>query len=98
MKLSFEETLISVWRQALVDEADVVKLGSERYSVTRSKTRHLRQVAFGLDGNTIIGIEQNPKTKSRWAAMARTGKEVMQFIQEGRYIAVVADGKAILYG
>jgi hypothetical protein len=98
MKSSFEETLISVWRQALVDEADAVKLGSERYPVTRSKTKHLRQVAFGLDGNTIIGIEQNPKTNSRWAAMARTGEEVMQFIQEGRYIAVVADGKVILYG
>jgi hypothetical protein len=32
MKSSFNETLITVWRQALVDEADVVKLGSERHS------------------------------------------------------------------
>jgi hypothetical protein len=98
MKSPFEKTLISVWRQALVDEADAVKLGSARYPVTRSKTKRLRQVAFGLDGNMIIGIEQNPKTKSRWAAMARTGKAVMQFIRDGRYIAVVADGKVILYG
>ncbi|HWO27874.1 MAG TPA: hypothetical protein VNO32_03660 [Candidatus Acidoferrum sp.] len=45
-----------------------------------------------------MGIEQNPKTKSRWAAMAQAGKKVMQFIQDGIYIAVVADGKVILYG
>ena len=45
-----------------------------------------------------MGVEQNPKTKSRWAAMARAGKKVMQFIQDGRYVAVVANGKVILYG
>jgi len=81
-----------------VDEADVVKLGSERSPVTKSKAKRLRQVAFVFDGNTIMGIEQNPKTKSRWAAMARSGKKVMQFIQGGRYVAVVADGKVTLYG
>jgi len=98
MKSAFNETLITVWRQALVDEADVVKLGSERYLVTRSKAKMLRQVIFAVDGNSIIGIEQNPKTKSRWAAIARSGKKVMQFIQDGRYVAVVADGKVTLYG
>jgi hypothetical protein len=77
MKSSFEETLISVWRQALVDEAEAVKLGSERYQITKSKAKRLRQVAFAFDGNTIIGIEQNPKTKSRRAAIARSGKNVM---------------------
>jgi hypothetical protein len=100
MKPSFDETLIAVWRQALVDQANAVKLGSERYPVTRSKAKQLRQVAFDFDGNTIMGIEQNPKTKSRWAAMARAGKKVMQFIftKEGTYVAVVADGKVMLYG
>ena len=98
MKPSFDETLIAVWRQALVDEADVVKLGLERYLVTRSKAKLLRQVIFPFDGNSIIGIEHNPKTKSRWAAIARSGKKVMQFIQDGRYVAVVADGKVTLYG
>ena len=58
----------------------------------------LRQVTFTDDGNSIVGIKQNPKTKSRWAAMARAGKKVMQFIQDGRCIAVVPDGKVILYG
>jgi hypothetical protein len=97
MKRAFEETLIAVWQQALVDEADVVKLGSERYLVTRSKAKMLRQVIFAVDGNSIIGIEQNPKTKSRWAAIARSGKKGLQFLQDGRYVAVVADGKVTLY-
>jgi hypothetical protein len=44
-----------------------------------------------------LGIEQNPKTKSRWAAMARSDKQVMQFIQDGRYVAVVVDGKVGFY-
>jgi hypothetical protein len=98
MKPSLEETLVAVWRQSLMDEADVVKLCSERYLVTRSKGKLLRQVIFDVGGDSIIGIEQNPKTKSRWAALARSGKKVMQFIQDGRYVAVVADGKVILYG
>ena len=64
-----------MWRQALVDEADVVKLGSERYLVTRSKAKMLRLVIFDIDGDSIVGIEQNPKTKSKWAAIARWGKK-----------------------
>jgi len=45
-----------------------------------------------------MGIERNPKTKSRWAATARAGKKVMQFIQDGAYVADVADGNVTLYG
>jgi hypothetical protein len=36
---SFDEVLKAVWRQALVDDADVVKIGSERYPVTKSKAK-----------------------------------------------------------
>jgi hypothetical protein len=66
MATSFDDTIISIWRHALVENADAVKVGAERYPVTKSKTKRLRQVEFEFDGNTIIGIEQNPKTKSRW--------------------------------
>jgi hypothetical protein len=98
MNPSLDEILIAIWQQALVGDAPVVKVGAERYPVTRSKAKHLRQVVFDFDGGSFIGIEQNPKTQSRWAKMARAGKKVMQFIQDGRYVAVVADGKVILYG
>src|SRR5690348_8843987 len=33
MSLSFQETLIDVWRQVLVENAKAVELGSERYPV-----------------------------------------------------------------
>ena len=97
MKLSLESTFISVWRQAMIENADAVTLGAETHAVTKSKAKRLRQVVFDFDGESFIAIEQNPKTKSRWAAMARSGKKVMQFLQDHRYVAVVADGKMMLY-
>ena len=97
-KLSLEEALIEVWRQALVENAKVVKLGTESYSVRRTPKRGLRQVDFVFDGEDIRGLEQNPDTKSRWAQMARSGKKVMQFLSGGRYVANVVDGKLTSYG
>ena len=98
MNLSFEQTLIDVWRQALVENADVVLLGAERYSVRSTPKRRLRQVDFTFEGNEIRGLEQNPDTKSRWAQLARSGKKVMQFLSKGRYVANVVDGKVTPYG
>jgi hypothetical protein len=98
MKLSFEQALIEVWRQALVGSAKTVLLGSERYPVRRTPKRGLRQVDFVFEVNEIRGLEQNPQTKSRWAQMARSGKRVMQFLSEGRYVANVVDGKVTFYG
>jgi hypothetical protein len=98
MKPSFEQTLVEVWRQTLVDNAKAVELGSERYPAQSKPKRGLRQVDFVLDGNEIRGLEQNPQTKSRWAQLARSGKKVMQFLSERRYVANVVDGKVTIYG
>jgi hypothetical protein len=98
MKLSFEETLIAVWRQAVVENAKSVKVGEETFPVRRTPKRGLRQVDFTFEGNEIRGLEQNPETKSRWAQLARSGKTVMQFLIEGRYVANVVDGKVTRYG
>jgi hypothetical protein len=95
---SFEQTLVEVWRQALVENADVVELGTKRYPVRKTPKRRLRQVDFVFNGNEVRGLEQNPETKSRWAQMACSGKKVMQFLSEGRYVANVVDGKVTLYG
>jgi hypothetical protein len=98
MAISFEQVLIDVWRQVLVENAKVVVLETERYPVRLTPRRHLREVDFTFDGNEIRGLEQNPETKSRWAQMARSGKKVLQFLEAGRYIANVADGKVTLFG
>src|SRR6267378_1702652 len=98
MNPSFEQTLVEVWRQALVENANFVELGKERYAVRKTPKRGMRQVDFVFDGKEIRGLEQNPDTKSRWAQMARSGKKVMQFFSEGRYVANVVDGKVTRYG
>ena len=92
-----EEALISVWRQALVENAKTVELAGRSYPVRRTARRGLCQVDFTFEGQELRGIEQNPETKSRWAQFARAGKKVMQFLSAGRYIANVVDGKVTLY-
>jgi hypothetical protein len=69
MRSSFEEMLIEVWRQALVENADTIELGVKRYPVQRTPERRLRQTDVVFDGNEIRGLEQNPQTKSRWAQL-----------------------------
>jgi hypothetical protein len=98
MSAALPDVLLDVWSQVLLHDSKVVKLGTEKFPVSVSKTKRLRQVEFIFEGKTIIGIQQNPDTKSNWAKMAREGIKVMQFIDEGRYIAVVAAGKVTLYG
>ena len=98
MNSSFEQTLVDVWRQALVENASVVELDGKRYPVRITPRKGLRQVDFGFDGSEIRGLEQNPDTKSRWAQLARSGKKVMQFLNQGCYLANVVDGKVTLYG
>jgi len=92
-----DEALISVWRQTLIDNAPAVELAGRRYSVHRTSRHRLRQVDFTFEGEELRGLEQNPATGSRWAAMAREGKKVMQFLGHGHYLAVVADGALIPY-
>ncbi len=62
MALSFEETLIEVWRQALVEIIRFVRLGSETYPVRRTPKSGLRQIGFEIDGEQSPGLEQNPNT------------------------------------
>jgi hypothetical protein len=95
--LETEEVLISIWKQALVDHAKFVQIGAERYPVRETARRRLRQVDFRLDDHELRGLEQNPDTKSKWAALARQGKKVMQFLEGGKYVAVVVDGKMKTY-
>lgn len=92
-----EETFLAVWRQALLEEKKVVAVADDTFSVLITPKQKLKQVNFQLDGRNYRGLEQNPDTKSRWAAMARSGQKIMQFLEDGRYVAVVADGEFIPY-
>ena len=92
-----EGVLVSVWRQTLIEGVKSVQVGAEHYPVRATSKRRLKQVDFKLEGHEIRGLEQNPLTKSRWALLARKGSKVMQFLEHGRYVAVVVDGKAHNY-
>jgi hypothetical protein len=98
ISMTFEQALKSVWRQALVDGSDRIDLAGTEYPVRGTSPSGLRQIDFTFEGRELRAIEQNPKTKSRWAQLARAGKRVMQFLEGGRYVAVVVDGRVIRYG
>jgi hypothetical protein len=95
--MTLGKTLISVWRQALAEGKGRVELERKFYPITISRAKKLRMVEFAFSTYRIIGIEQNPKTSSRWAVMARQGKRVMQFRCQGRYVANVCEGELLHY-
>jgi hypothetical protein len=93
-----EETLISVWKQVLVDESATVNVCGKKFRVQRTSRSKLREVDFECYGGKLRGLEQNPSTRSNWAKLARQGKKVMQFLRDGKYVANVVDGKVRFYG
>ena len=95
--MTLGETLISVWQQALSEGRDGIELEGETYPVTASRAKGLRTVEFNFGPYRMVGIEQNPKTGSRWAELAREGNQIMQFRCKGRYVANVCEGKLVHY-
>src|SRR5262247_3984994 len=83
MAQEVEQVLLSVWRQ-VVDGAKSVEIDGKNYPVKLTAKRGLKQVDFEFDGHELRGLEQNPETKSKWAALAREAKKVMQFLDAGR--------------
>ena len=96
--MTLEETMLAVWRQALVDEKRVVEIDGQRYPVSKTPSKRLRTVMFDYGEHRITGIEQNPRTTSRWAELARQGQRIMQFSVQGRYVGNVCEGKLVRYG
>ncbi len=96
--MTLEEALVEVWRLALAEGAGNVQVEGQKCPVRETPRKRLREVDFVFEGQPLRGVEQNPKTESRWAQLARAGHKVMQFLSAGRYIGVVVDGKLTLYG
>jgi hypothetical protein len=95
--MTIDEALLSVWRQSLEENLNLVELEGRRFSVHRTQRHRLRQVDFEFEGQSLRGLEQNPETRSKWAELARGGQKVMQFLSGGRYIGNVSEGKLTLY-
>ena len=97
MTLTLNSALLSIWQQSLIDKKKEVTLDDGTYSVRQTSKSKLKQITFRFEDRELRGLEQNPNTKSRWAKLAREGKQVMQFLERGKYIAVVVDGKVHTY-
>jgi len=95
--MNLAETLLQVWQQALVEGKGAVELEGKRYRVMTTRAKKLRAVEFNYGPQQIAGIEQNPQTSSRWAALAREGNRIMQFSCTRRYFANVCEGKLTRY-
>jgi hypothetical protein len=80
MSESLEQILVSVWRQAMVEDVKTVTVNGQDYPVRQTSRSTLREVDFVFEGQTLRGLEQNPNTSSRWARLAREDKKVMQFL------------------
>jgi hypothetical protein len=97
MSADLETALLSVWQQGLIDKKKSVEVAGETYPVRQTAKSKFRQVDFRFEDRELRGLEQNPNTKSRWAKLAREGKQVMQFLEHGKYVAVVVEGKVHIY-
>ena len=97
MSGTFEDVIISVWEQTLVQNKKIVELADRHYFVKRTSRNRFRQVDFTFDGQDLRGLEQNPETRSQWAQLAREGKKVMQFLRNGHYVAAIVDGQVFKY-
>lgn len=95
--MTLPEALFAVWQQVLAEEKTEVELEGEVYPVRTTRSKKLRTVEFNYGGHCLTGIEQNPQTKSRWAALARRGQRVMQFSCQGRYVGNVVEGRLTRY-
>ena len=89
--------LPAVWRQIFLEGLAEVSVGRRRIPVGLTKAKHLRTVEVPYGRYRLFGIEQNPRTSSRWAKLARQGKRIMQFNAGGRYVANVCEGKLYRY-
>ena len=95
--MTLGDALVSAWQQALGEGRDNIELEGATYPVTISRAKGLRMVEFDLGPHHMVGIQQNPKTESRWAELARQGNRIMQFRCKGRYVANVCEGKLLRY-
>jgi len=91
--MTFEKTLISAWQQTLVDDKTVIELGGKSSSVKVFCVKNLRNVESGYGKHRIVGIEQNPATKSQWAILAGKGSRIMQVRCGNRYFGNVCEEK-----
>jgi hypothetical protein len=69
-----EEAMVAVWRDTLVECKAEVELQGQKFAERETPRKRLREVDFVFEGQPLRGLEQNPKTESRWAQLGRQGQ------------------------
>ncbi len=95
--MTLGEVTISVWKQVLEEGKPAIEVEGKTYAVGRTRAKKLRTVTFTYEDHRLDAIEQNPETTSRWAALAREGKRVLQFSMGRRYVGNVCEGELTRY-
>jgi len=95
--MTLGESLVELWRQALVEGRPEVDVAGQKIRVTQTRAQGLLVVLFRFEEHVIEGIEQNPQKASRWAKLAQEGKRIMQFRINRRYIGNVCEGQLLRY-
>lgn len=91
LEAKLEEYAIKIAVSIFSDQSEV-ELEGNKYPIKKFKSKRLRYV--DLYGYRFI--EQNPNKTSRWAQMAREGKQIVWVFRGRSYYARVIDGKFTL--
>jgi hypothetical protein len=75
MTTNLEETLISVWRQTLVEDRKTVTLEGVHYPVRPTRRSKLREVDFRFEERTLRGLEQKSEYEFALGTTGARGKE-----------------------
>lgn len=88
----------SIARQMM--SADEVEVGGKRLPVRRTSKQGLRTATFTMGGPHYAAIEQKPDKPSSCGQLARSGHQVVQFMDSvnSKFVAVSVDGLITVYG
>lgn len=92
------ELLASIAQQMMSGTSVVV--AGKSSPIRRTSSQRLRTLAFTMAGKEYQAIEQNPEKPSSWGQMARSGHQVVQFmdLETNKFVAVTVHGTVKVYG
>jgi len=96
--MALEEALVTVWWGALVEGAEEVGVGGQRFCGCGRRRGNGCAKLILCSRQKLRGWSRIRKRNRARAQLARAGHKVMQFISAGRYIGNVVDGKVTIYG
>ena len=75
--------------EAIFGGQESVEIDRYTYTIDKTSKSKLLSVTIG----PLFFVEQNPKKSSKWAEMAREGRQIMWVMRGRSYLARVMDGK-----